>query len=171
MLSADNCANVYRIAVKQPKLSAYKIWRACCMNVKRQEPQKDLSLTVTWYPDSLFARTLFGTVRADCPPSSFKNLRLGALRRQSFCGQNCFTFGNLYLIESNIFRSVSVFHCAAKGRRQKGIGNILKGNQIREKGYQKVTENEKKVTKKRPRKNVSGLRPFAYPLLRHVEYW
>ena len=28
-----------------------------------------------------------------------------------------------------------------------------------------MTENEKKVTKKRPKKIVSGLPPFAYPLL------
>ena len=55
-------------------------------------------------------------------------------------------------------------HHAAKGGRQKGIGK-------------KVTKNEKKVTKKWPKtrkgyqkvteKIVSGLPPFAYPLLRH----
>ena len=48
---------------------------------------------------------------------------------------------------------------AAKGRRQKGLGK--KVTQKREKGYQKVTENEKKVTKKQTKKIVSGLPPFA----------
>ena len=51
----------------------------------------------------------------------------------------------------------SKIHRAAKGARQKGIG---KGNEKREKGYQKVTEKAKKI--------VSGLPASAYPLLRHV---
>ena len=43
------------------------------------------------------------------------------------------------------------------------------GPRKKKKGYQKATENEKKVTKKWPKKNVSGLPPFAYPLLQHVD--
>ena len=48
------------------------------------------------------------------------------------------------------------YHCAAKRGRQKG--DRQKGNQKREKGYQKVTK-----------MNVSGLPPSAHPLLRYVE--
>ena len=40
---------------------------------------------------------------------------------------------------------------------------------LRPPSYQKVTENEKKVTEKCPKQKVSGLPPFAHPLLRHVE--
>ena len=49
-------------------------------------------------------------------------------------------------------------------------GNRQKGNQNRAKGYQKVTGKEKKVAKKSRKKKVSGPPPFAYPLLRHVEF-
>ena len=38
------------------------------------------------------------------------------------------------------------YHCAAKGGRPKGIGK--KVTEAERKGYQKVTENETKVTKK-----------------------
>ena len=55
--------------------------------------------------------------------------------------------------------------CHKRGR-QKGIGKnvtknekrLPKSDQKREQTYQKVTEN-----------NVSGLPPFAYPVLRHVD--
>ena len=56
-------------------------------------------------------------------------------------------------------------HCAAKGGRQKGIGKkvtqndkktLQRSDRKREKGYQKVEK-------------VSGLPPFAYPLLRQVD--
>ena len=55
-----------------------------------------------------------------------------------------------------------------KGVVKKGIGKKVTKNE-REKGYRKVTENEKKVIEKWPTKRVSGPTPFAYPLLRHVE--
>ena len=64
----------------------------------------------------------------------------------------------------------TVFHCAAQGGRQKGIGK-------------KVTQNEKNVTKS-DRKQEEGCQKvtekarewptpfaFAYPLLQHVEYF
>ena len=54
--------------------------------------------------------------------------------------------------------------CNSKAGRQKWILIIRwKGNQKREKGYQKVTENEKKVTKKWPKMRVTvrGAQPSA----------
>ena len=55
-----------------------------------------------------------------------------------------------------------------KRGRPKGIGKKVTKNE------KKVTKNKsdrkrEKVTKKWAKKNVSGLPPFAYPLLRHVE--
>ena len=41
---------------------------------------------------------------------------------------------------------------------------LPKSDQKREKGCQKVTENEKRVTKRWPKKNVSGLAPLPTPL-------
>ena len=52
-------------------------------------------------------------------------------------------------------------HCAAKWGRQKGLGKKVTKNE--RKYYQKVTENEEKVTKKRPKKKVSGLFLLAHP--------
>ena len=45
----------------------------------------------------------------------------------------------------------------------------IKGNQRRDKTYQRVTKTEKKGCHTMTKMRVHGLPPFAYPLLRHVD--